>query len=148
MSESSFLDWGSLLGWRAFLRRLRRGARALADGPVREQRDERGGGQGTQHQTDRADRRRVAEADGQSRTADDELGQHDYSPRRGWAAAGTGRPESPAQEPVHLNDIFHADTGETRQFWSMPYLPGSRYTGRPVYALTSGRTFSGGEDLC
>jgi len=52
------------------------------------------------------------------------------------------------EEPAHLNDIFHADTGQTRQFWSLPYLPGSRYTGRPVYVLTSSRTFSGGEDFC
>jgi C-terminal processing protease CtpA/Prc len=52
-----------------------------------------------------------------------------------------------AEEPVHLNDIFHADTGETHQFWSLPYLPGSRYLDRPVYVLTSSRTFSGGEDF-
>jgi hypothetical protein len=52
------------------------------------------------------------------------------------------------EEPIHLNDIFHADTGETREFWSLPYLPGSRYLDRPVYVLTSSRTFSGGEDLC
>jgi hypothetical protein len=52
------------------------------------------------------------------------------------------------EEPVHLNDIFHADTGETRQFWSLPYVPGTRYLDRPVYVLTSSRTFSGGEDLC
>ena len=52
------------------------------------------------------------------------------------------------EEPAHLNDIFHADTKETRQFWSLPYVPGSRYTDRPVYVLTSSRTFSGGEDLC
>ena len=50
--------------------------------------------------------------------------------------------------PVHFNDIFHADTGETRQFWSLDYLPGSRYLDRPVYVLTSSRTFSGGEDFC
>ena len=52
------------------------------------------------------------------------------------------------EEPTHLNDIFHADTGETRQFWSLPYLPGSRYVDRPVYVLTSSHTFSGGEELC
>ncbi len=52
------------------------------------------------------------------------------------------------EKPAHLNDIFHADTGETRQFWSLPYLPGSRYVDRPVYVLTSSRTFSGGEDFC
>jgi Peptidase family S41/N-terminal domain of Peptidase_S41 in eukaryotic IRBP len=51
------------------------------------------------------------------------------------------------ERPTHLNDIFHADTGETRQFWALPYVPGTRYTERPVYVLTSGRTFSGGEDF-
>ena len=68
---------------------------------------------------------------------------------------GGGSPEGVAvwcsyllpEAPAHLNDIFHADTGETRQFWSLPYLPGSRYLDKPVYVLTSGRTFSGGEDL-
>ncbi len=52
------------------------------------------------------------------------------------------------ERPVHLNDIFHADTGETRQFWALPYVPGTRYTDRPVYVLTSSHTFSGGEDFC
>ena len=51
------------------------------------------------------------------------------------------------ERPTHLNDIFHADTGETRQFWALPYVPGTRYPDRPVYVLTSGRTFSGGEDF-
>jgi len=51
------------------------------------------------------------------------------------------------ERPTHLNDIFHADTGETRQFWALPYVPGTRYTERPVYVLTSGHTFSGGEDF-
>ena len=48
---------------------------------------------------------------------------------------------------THLNDIFHADTGETRQFWSLAFVPGSRYLDRPVYVLTSSDTFSGGEDF-
>jgi hypothetical protein len=52
-----------------------------------------------------------------------------------------------AEHPTRLNDIFHADTGETTQFWSYPYLPGSRYLDPPVYVLTSSRTFSGGEDF-
>jgi hypothetical protein len=52
-----------------------------------------------------------------------------------------------AEEPTHLNDIFRADTGETTQFWSYPYLPGNRYLDRPVFVLTSSRTFSGGEDF-
>ena len=49
--------------------------------------------------------------------------------------------------PTHLNDIFRADTGETHQFWALPYVPGPRYLDRPVYVLTSSRTFSGGEDF-
>jgi len=52
------------------------------------------------------------------------------------------------EEPTHLNDIFHADTGETRQFWALPYVPGTRYVDRPVYVLIGRRTFSGGEELC
>jgi C-terminal processing protease CtpA/Prc len=52
------------------------------------------------------------------------------------------------ERPTHLNDIFHADTGETRQFWALPYVPGTRYPDRPVYLLTSSHTFSGGEDFC
>ena len=52
------------------------------------------------------------------------------------------------EDPTHFNDIFHADTGETRQFWNYPYVPGNRYLARPVYVLTSSRTFSGGEDFC
>jgi len=52
------------------------------------------------------------------------------------------------EHPTHLNDIFNAETGETRQFWALPYVPGTRYLDRPVYVLTSHRTFSGGEDLC
>jgi hypothetical protein len=52
------------------------------------------------------------------------------------------------EKPIHLNDIYHADTGETRQFWTLPYVPGSRYVDRPVYVLISGHTFSGGEEFC
>jgi hypothetical protein len=52
------------------------------------------------------------------------------------------------ERPTHFNDIFRADTGETRQFWALPYVPGTRYVDRPVYVLTSSHTFSGGEDFC
>jgi hypothetical protein len=52
------------------------------------------------------------------------------------------------EKPTHLNDIYHADTGETRQFWALPYVPGTRYVDRPVYVLTSNHTFSGGEEFC
>jgi len=49
---------------------------------------------------------------------------------------------------THLNNIFRAATGQTRQFWSMPYVPGERYLDRPVYVLTSDTTFSGAEEFC
>ncbi len=48
---------------------------------------------------------------------------------------------------THLNDIFDAGTGETRQFWTLAHVTGDRYLDRPVYVLTSGQTFSGGEDF-
>ena len=51
------------------------------------------------------------------------------------------------EQPTHLNDIFRADTGQTRQFWALPYVPGPRYLDRPVYVLSSEKTFSGGEDF-
>ena len=49
---------------------------------------------------------------------------------------------------THLNSIFDAESGQTKQFWSLAYVPGERYLDRPVYVLTSETTFSGGEELC
>ena len=51
-------------------------------------------------------------------------------------------------DETHLNDIFDAESGLTRQYWSVSYLPGRRYLDRPVFVLTSGVTFSGGEEFC
>jgi hypothetical protein len=51
-------------------------------------------------------------------------------------------------EAVHLNDIVERAGREIRQFWSLPYVPGTRFgPDKPVYVLTSSRTFSGGEEL-
>lgn len=48
-------------------------------------------------------------------------------------------------DAVHINDIVERG-GETRQFWTLPYVPGDRFgADKPVYVLTSVRTFSGGE---
>jgi C-terminal processing protease CtpA/Prc len=49
---------------------------------------------------------------------------------------------------THLNSIYDGATGRTRQYWSHAWLPGDRYLDRPVYLLTSGTTFSGGEEIC
>ncbi|MFD0354579.1 S41 family peptidase [Streptomyces sp. NPDC127110] len=50
-------------------------------------------------------------------------------------------------DQVHLNDIYDRVTDSTRQFWTTAHLPAPRYTDRPVHVLTSGTTFSGGEDV-
>lgn len=52
------------------------------------------------------------------------------------------------EESVHLSDFFTRESGHTKQFWSAAWLPGKRYIGKPIYLLTSGRTFSGGEAFC
>jgi retinol-binding protein 3 len=48
-------------------------------------------------------------------------------------------------EPVQLSGLFQRKTNTIQQYWTMPYVPGERYTGKEVYILTSKRTFSGGE---
>ena len=50
-------------------------------------------------------------------------------------------------DATHLNDIYNRTTGETRQYWSHPSLPGKKLLGKDVYVLTSGRTFSGAEEF-
>ena len=50
-------------------------------------------------------------------------------------------------EPVHLNDVYSRPDDRTQQFWTAAYLPGKRYLDKPVFVLTSTRTFSGGEEI-
>ncbi|WUJ68845.1 S41 family peptidase [Kribbella soli] len=53
-----------------------------------------------------------------------------------------------SDEPVHLHDLVKPADGTTRQFWTMPYVPGPRFSGtKPIWVLTSPATFSGGEEL-
>ena len=48
---------------------------------------------------------------------------------------------------THLNDAFERRTGKTEQFWTRD-VPGPRFGGKkPIYVLTSSRTFSGGEEF-
>jgi hypothetical protein len=49
------------------------------------------------------------------------------------------------EEPVHLADFYIRSENLTRQFWSAAWIPGKKYLNKPIYILTSGRTFSGGE---
>ena len=51
------------------------------------------------------------------------------------------------EDPVHLNSIYWRDDDLTQQYWTLPYLPGKRFTDKPVYALISKVTFSGGEEF-
>src|SRR5207302_202996 len=48
-------------------------------------------------------------------------------------------------EPVHLIDVYYRPDDSTRQWWTLPHVPGRRYGDKPVYVLTSRRTFSAGE---
>jgi retinol-binding protein 3 len=50
-------------------------------------------------------------------------------------------------EPAHLNDLYNRKEDKTTQFWTLPYVPGKRLGGKPVFVLTSRRTFSGAEEF-
>lgn len=49
------------------------------------------------------------------------------------------------EEPVHLSNFYTRETDKITQYWSAAWVPGKKYLNKPVYILTSGRTFSGGE---
>lgn len=66
---------------------------------------------------------------------------------------GGGAPASVAQwmshffplgDQRHLNDIYTRSTDKTQQYWTLPSVA-QRYA-KPVYVLTSARTFSAGEE--
>lgn len=50
-------------------------------------------------------------------------------------------------EPTHINDMLYQHDGATQQYWTLPSVAGPRYLDKPVYVLTSGQTFSGGEEF-
>jgi hypothetical protein len=50
-------------------------------------------------------------------------------------------------EPTHLNDLWERKTDTTEQYWTLPYVPGKRLDGKPVFVLTSKDTFSGAEEF-
>src|SRR5690606_18540332 len=49
--------------------------------------------------------------------------------------------------PTHLNDLYTRMDDSTRQWWTVPYVPGERLAAQPVYVLTSSRTFSAAEEF-
>jgi hypothetical protein len=49
---------------------------------------------------------------------------------------------------THLNDLYFREGDRTQEFWTLDELPGKKYgQQKPVYVLTSARTFSGGEEF-
>jgi C-terminal processing protease CtpA/Prc len=51
-------------------------------------------------------------------------------------------------EPTHLNDIYDRPEDTTTPYWTLPWVPGTRYpAAAPVWVLTSAATFSGSEEL-
>jgi hypothetical protein len=47
--------------------------------------------------------------------------------------------------PTHLDDSFDRQKNATVQLWTDPYWPGSKFTDKPVFVLTSRKTFSSAE---
>jgi hypothetical protein len=50
-------------------------------------------------------------------------------------------------EATHLNDMYNRKEDSTTQYWTLPYVPGKRFAGKPVFVLTSKGTFSGAEEF-
>ncbi len=48
---------------------------------------------------------------------------------------------------VHLNSFFWRAGEQIEQYWTLPYVPGRHFVDKPVYVLTSSRTFSGAEEF-
>ncbi len=52
------------------------------------------------------------------------------------------------RDPAQLSGLRERQDNLPRQIWTLPYVPGRRFgKDKPVYALTSAITFSGGEQL-
>jgi peptidase S41-like protein len=96
-----------------------------------------------------------ASAAGPAITAAMQLVQHTHALILDLRGARGGTPDGVAllcsyffdDDQVHLNDVIEGPHGPTHQFWTAAYVPGPRYSVRPIYALTSANTFSGGEEL-
>lgn len=49
-------------------------------------------------------------------------------------------------ERTHLNDLYNRQEDKTTEYWTQD-VPGKRLAGKPVFVLTSKRTFSGAEEF-
>jgi hypothetical protein len=50
-------------------------------------------------------------------------------------------------EPTHLNDLYNRKEDKTTEYWTLRDVPGARLADKPVFVLTSKRTFSGAEEF-
>ena len=49
--------------------------------------------------------------------------------------------------PTHLKDTHYKDSSDFEQAWTYAYVPGAKYTDKPIYILVSNKTFSGAEEM-
>ncbi len=49
--------------------------------------------------------------------------------------------------PIHLNTITSRPQQTSTEYWTLPHVPGIRMPEAALYVLTSGHTFSGGEEF-
>jgi hypothetical protein len=50
-------------------------------------------------------------------------------------------------EPRHLNSFYYRLDEKTEQYWTLPYVPGTKLAETDLYVLTSSYTFSGAEEF-
>ncbi len=50
-------------------------------------------------------------------------------------------------KPTHLNDLYNRKDDSTPQYWTLPYVPGTRLADTSTFVLTSKDTFSGAEEF-
>ena len=51
------------------------------------------------------------------------------------------------EESQHLNSFYLREDNKIDQYWTLPYVPGSRMPDTDVYIVTSNRTFSAAEEF-
>nr|WP_245243636.1 S41 family peptidase [Mesobacillus selenatarsenatis] len=49
------------------------------------------------------------------------------------------------KEPTHIESFYNRSDDKTSQVWTLPYVPGRLFLEKPVFILTSMKTFSAGE---
>jgi len=50
-------------------------------------------------------------------------------------------------EPFHLNSVYSRAKNDLSQSWTQAYVPGKHYGNKPIFILTSHRTFSAAEEF-